>query len=607
MNRNSHRFIGWASVVSALLAWNVSTGFALASPEIMPVDQIRPGMKGIGKSVFQGTQVEDFQVEIIDILRNFAPQHDLILAEIAGKHVDEAGVIAGMSGSPVYIDGKLIGAVSYRFGAFPKRPIAGITPIEDMLELLDMPTGGHGTGNVPHDEPSPSAAPATRSVSPCMVPSNDCVLDPLGSAGDRSRDMPAIPLEMPVSIGGAHPQVLQMFKPVLNRLGFQPVLSSSGSGEVSAANLEPGSAVSAQMVSGDLNMSATGTLTYIHEGRLLAFGHAFMWSGPTRIPLAPSRVLLVVPGQATSFKMTVDGEPVGAWTIDQSAGIAGALRETAPQIGVRVRMDKGRTYQFQLIDHPDLTALLLQMVVGNSILLTTGTGKPLTIETRGSVSLRGREPIPIHGFHSGDLALAETLGGLAGTVGWLIRNPYQPVVIDGVDMDIEVRKTQETAAIERVRLARDEFRPADTIMLNATLRVDLGRPQSIEVPFKLPENLAPGVYTLWIGSADRAEQYDAAELGGPGTTLDLVLDHIRKEYDSRNLFVRLLKPSHSLKAGGRKLNHLPPSVEDLLESGRDRVHTSEMRTSIVREKIQRTSLALQGEKAFDVTVRPALR
>ncbi|MBI2058185.1 MAG: hypothetical protein HYT87_00290 [Nitrospirae bacterium] len=590
----------WIACLCVFLAhgsW-LSAWAGTAEP-IFPLDQVKPGMKGVGKTVFKGTAIEEFQVEVIDVLRNYAPKRSLILAEVSGKAVDEAGVIAGMSGSPVYIEGKLVGALAYRFGAFPRRPIAGITPIQDMLDLFEgmaEPGAAEPTATPGLIRPLPPQEIQERNA-PAATATGKGVFDPGG----------VIPIETPLAMSGFHPEILRLFRGDFERLGFYPVLAGSGSDGAGGGNLEPGSSISARLVSGDISMSASGTLTFIDKDRILAFGHPFMWGGDVNFPLAPSRVLTVVPGQALSYKITSDGETVGAWTRDQSTGIVGLLRRSAPTVKVRVTVNGGQTYHFDVVEHIVLTPALLQMTVGNLIMLSTGMSSPVTIDARGAIRIEGEEAVPVEIFRSGDFALTDVVGDVSQTIGWLLRNPYKPLRVQGIELNVQANKGDQSAVLDRIRMPRSDVRAGEKLPLEIVLRAGRKGRSELTHPFTLPADIEPGDYTLRVTDALAAERSDWTGIGEAGSTLPSILIQLRKTYDARQIYVRLERASSGVRTGGRRLENLPPSVYELLQSDRDRTEAPIVTGSVIKQESVKTAFYVRGEKELLLHVQSSLK
>src|SRR5262245_27758971 len=349
----------FAIILILLTASIVATGQNPGSGRFMVVDEVRPGMKGVGRTVFEGTTIQDFQVEIMGVLKNVQPKQDVILARLSGGPLERTGVIQGMSGSPVYIDGRLVGAVAFSF-PFAKDPIAGIQPISQMLEILDR-----------RPAPATPAAVAPEQITPTQMPAA-FVFDMLekarsGASLQETLGYPAVPastgggslthIPIPLSIAGATTAAVQQFAPFFGAYGFSVVQSGASGGALNLPNippkrLEPGSAVSAELVRGDLDISANGTVTYVDGNKVYAFGHPFLSAGPLNLPMSSAYVISSLARLDSSSKVAVPVEVVGAFQQDRATGIFGNMSEKPAMIPMTVRVKSGNDvttpYRFEV-------------------------------------------------------------------------------------------------------------------------------------------------------------------------------------------------------------------------------------------------------------------
>jgi len=337
MKTKTLRFFGFA--LAAFLA--IAPSLAAQSSKFMSVDEVRQGMKGFGKTVFQGTTIEQFDVEVLGVLKNFAPRQDMILARLSGGPLEKTGVIAGMSGSPVYIDGKLVGAVAYAF-PFAKEPIAGIQPILQMLGILDQKPGSTpkiaqaSSGTLPSESPTAFVLGQLQKLADgiplhqLLLPQSLLSASPFQAGGAPS----LMHIQTPLLVSGASQTALQQFAPLFNAFGFTPVQAGGGASAASLkaaapSKLEPGSSVNVEMIRGDLSWSANGTVTYVDGDRVYAFGHPNLSAGPTDVPMSAGYVISLLPNVQNSFKLAVPLDVVGSFQQDRSTGIAGTLGATS--------------------------------------------------------------------------------------------------------------------------------------------------------------------------------------------------------------------------------------------------------------------------------------
>jgi SpoIVB peptidase S55 len=315
-----------------------------------PLKDIRPGMHATGRTVFSGARIEEFQVEILGVLENIGPKESLILARLSGGPLANTGVLQGMSGSPVYLDGKLVGAVAMAF-PFAKEPIAGIRPIEDMLRVSNA-----SSEPMHHARASLDNADLTAALSRPQE----------ALAGD----MRMVDIATPVSFGGFTKAAIEHFAPQLRTLGLEPRQGVSGGGRVAArmgdpAALEPGAMISVQLMTGDMSIGADGTVTHIDHGKIYAFGHRFLSVGPTELPFARSEVLTLLPNLSSSFKISAPKEWMGTISQDRNTAIAGEMGRRARMAPISIALAHGghkiEGYEMQMVNNRFLAPFLMQI------------------------------------------------------------------------------------------------------------------------------------------------------------------------------------------------------------------------------------------------------
>jgi len=358
-----------------------------------PLKDIRPGMHGVGRTVFSGNRIEEFQVEILGVLENTGPHESIILAKLSGGPLAESGVMQGMSGSPVYIDGKLAGAVALAY-AFSKEPIAGIRPIEDMVR----PVAARAAIAAPR---APIALAPNQLLRAFPQPS-------LAMAGSAQM----VDIATPLSFGGFTRATLDTFAPQLRALGLEPRQAVSSAGKLpdtmgNPADVKPGSMISVQLLSGDYNVGADGTVTYIDGNRIYAFGHRFLDVGATSLPFALSDVLTVVPNTNTSFKLSAAREWMGAIGYDGNTAVAGEIGKRAATVPVSLNVTRDgkhvESYQIQMVNDPLLSPLLVQMAVFSAIDATERTVGASTLRITGEIAFQNAPfPVRINNMFSAD-------------------------------------------------------------------------------------------------------------------------------------------------------------------------------------------------------------
>lgn len=502
--------------------------YLLSPLETMGVDELKPGMKGVGRTVFRGNEIEEFGVEILGVLKGGAVGGDVILARLEGGPLKETGVISGMSGSPVYLDGKLVGALAYRWGGFQKEPIAGITPIGEMLEV---PSGRDG----------------------------------------RLRSRTSLrPLPLPIAVSGGAGNLtpaLDWFE----ELGMVPVPGSFPV-EDSGFTLEPGAAVGVKLIEGDLDFTAIGTLTYLSGDTVLAFGHPFFEAGRVDYPLCGAWVHTVIPSQASSFKVSSPSIPLGRITQDRAAGIAGLLGEPPQLIPliIRVETESGeRTYNFRVVNHRVLTPRLMGIALFNATLVAQPALGPQTIRTQIEIRLTDERRIEWGGFYSGPQASYEAGDQLKAGLAELLDNPFGELGLEGVGVELSIVDGEQTARVVRVRPSTPQVAPGETLRIFIELQPYWGELELKEVPLPIPSGVPEGELLLVVGAADSAQAIKAQllpEVFKPHT-LDQFLDLFDARPPPNELAVIGFSARPGLVMRGRELPALPGSFREVIRCG----------------------------------------
>jgi len=403
MNRNRMRkpVLALAILLGAtFLLPNANAGGVEAAKEsgrsdkYMFTDEVKPGMKGYGLTVFSETTIEKFDVEILSVLYGLRPGTDLILARVAGGPLEKAGVIAGMSGSPIYIDGRIIGALAYSW-AFSKEAIAGITPIEEMLRIFDFGLEGEtttGAGRTSNDSVA-WARGANLGVALPEMASESVVMRPIMT---------------PIVFSGFSEEAIEMFRPRLEGWGMIPMVGGSFSDRMAGADvsLEEGAAVGILFARGDMTVAGIGTVTINENGRILAFGHPFMLSGPVDLPMTTAYIHTILPSMIASSKVGSPLKSVGALTQDRSSGIAGIVggAPAMAPLSLRIRSewsDQPTIYNFEIARHRHLLPSIAGMALSSSLSQSASRGGEFTATVHYEIEIEGFPTIRNDNFISG--------------------------------------------------------------------------------------------------------------------------------------------------------------------------------------------------------------
>jgi hypothetical protein len=522
-------------------------------PAILKLADVRPGMVGEALTVFSGTKPEPFKIRVVSILRQFLPKQDVILIRAEDPRVEHSGIVAGMSGSPVYIDGKLMGAVAYAWN-FSKDPLGGVTPIENMLAErarprrmtpLELAAGEDSSGNS-----SGRALPALASTSPT--------------------DGRLVQASVPLAVSGFNARTMAELTDVLRPAGLVPMQAGGGRaltpGKLEAGHVQPGSAIGVELVRGDMSMVGTGTVTYVDGSTVLAFGHPMFGIGESYLPLVDAEIHAFLPSLAQSFKMSSPLHEIGVLTQDRQSCIIGDLdgRTTMMPIDVRVSGPEGKVHTFhaEVARSRRLTSTLASMVVANAVadaepdvtdVIATVTGK-LTIQGRPTLELTDQ-------VFSTEGISGRVLGGARGlrALGELMFNPFEPVIVDRMDVDVRIELKRDVADIVALTLPTETVRAGDTVPLRVTLRPYAGDEYVETVPVKIPLSVAGQSVHIEASSGAMAHP----DMAQP-ESLSVYIDNLRQYYPAASIVVSVQTPDEGAALRGRLIPNLPAAALDTL-------------------------------------------
>jgi hypothetical protein len=571
---------------------------ANATP-MMGVDALTRGMHGIGLTVFHGTRIDSFQVEILGVLRNaFGPKTDIILARLSGYPLEKTGGIAGMSGSPVYVDGKLIGAVAYGW-SFSIEPIMGITPIGEMLEILERPDVELSSGS---GFPAPYAL--LDSAYDSIDSEDSSPLNPLAGFGVGQLN----PVNTPVYLSGFSSDAVPHLRDRLASFGLMPVQGGGGlDASLPEATLQPGSALGVQLVRGDFNMTAIGTLTYIEGDRLVGFGHPMFSSGATRLPMTTAFIHDIIASQFQSFKLGAAVKQVGAITQDRASGIGGVVGGKADMMPISITIrsnDKTQAYQMEVLRNRDLSSILVQSAVVSSLISAEKARGEVTVKTSLKMKLKGRPGIEIENIYAGARGLGEGVLGVTRPMQLLLQNPFERVDLETASFDLEVAENVKSALVESIALDRSRFEPGDTVGIEVQLRAYLSDPTILRTSVVIPPHIRQGVLTLRISSARAHAGQESKRIPGKYrvTDVDGLIRVLEKEHRNDLLIVELLANRAGATVGGREMSSLPPSVLGAMNSSSRSGSVTPVRQSVVADATIETPYVLSGEQTVFISV-----
>ncbi|MGH9969634.1 MAG: hypothetical protein ACREBG_17820 [Pyrinomonadaceae bacterium] len=584
MNRFTQGFLVLVAIAvfsNFAVAQKPATSGTAKDSRLFALEDLRPGMKGVARTVFSGNEPQEFGVEILGVLPGFpGPRQSAIIAKLSGANVEKTGVFAGMSGSPVYIDGRLVGAIAFSF-PFSKEPIAGITPIKQMIDIFEK-------GKV--DETQKPREP--RSVSFAQLASTDWkptlpkqavtatqLIAPVSSGSPLISLMgqQMTPIATPVVFGGISQESLSLFAPQLLANGLLPVSGAGGAaaitslGEATEKTLTPGTSVSVQLVRGDYSIAASGTVTFRDDDRIYAFGHPFLSLGAADMPMTEASVVTVIANVNSSFKLSVPGQMMGAISQDRAPGVFGRLGKAPKMIPVKITLhtsrDRTETYSYEVANDSFLTPLLLNITVFNTITSSERALGESTISIKGEIKVKGQENVQVdRRFSSGNSAIMAA-GSVAAPIGSLLSSGFDDVQIDGVTLDIASTDTKYAATLERIAIDRNEVRRGEKIEIQAYVRTEAGKQFVQRIPVQIPEDATPGQLLVFVGDGNALQEGSAAKAFVP-QDLGQLVKAINKVKKNDRLYVKLFRITPGAVIGTDELPNLPPSVVATLNSDR---------------------------------------
>jgi hypothetical protein len=556
-----------------------------AQSKVFPVDELRPGMVGVGRTVFEGDRLDEFKVHFIGVLRNvIGPRRDLILARLEGGPLANAGVIAGMSGSPVYIDGRLVGAVSYSLGAFSKEPIAGITPIGEMVSDATLPAVRRQAARV--DLPMPltpeSFQASLRQAFSWIRPFADSPSD-VQVLGDINAGIGTMlrPIATPLTLGGFDASVIAPVATVFRDQGFVPVMAGSaqapqGARGATPAPLRPGDPIGVALMSGDLELGATGTVTEVDGDRVYAFGHPFYGLGPTQFPMTRAYVHTILPSLQSSMKIASTGEVIGTVSQDRATTIAGTLGRGPAMIPITLTLNNAvrgvrKTFNMAMVNDELFTPLLAYLSILNTLTSYERQNGVGTYVLKGSASIKKHGDIAFEDLFTGDQPSAGAAASVVAPINFLLRNSFEGVEFEGLNLEIEASEQPRSATLERAWIDGTRVKAGTTVDLKVLLRTYRGEELTRSVPVQIPAN-ARGSVSIMVADASRLSQWEARELQVQPLQTSGLPQMIRVLNDARKnnrLYVRLVTRDGGAVVRGESLSALPPSVLAVMESDRN--------------------------------------
>ena len=591
------------------------------SSTYFPVEDVRTGMRGYGVTTFVGSKLERFDFEILGVVEGQPnPRQRIILARLSGGTVDKTRVFAGMSGSPVYLDGRLLGAVAYTF-AFATEPIAGITPIGQMVSQLrdiPQPSGTQTRGDLTFRDlvATRSSSSPADSLKRLAAPESISGLSAAAAAPSLSAyaGQSLRPIATPIAFGGVPQSVIDMFAPEFERMGLMAVAAPGGGSAVEPMSpttpdtLKPGSSVVVSLVRGDYSAGASGTVTERDGDRIFAFGHPFLSLGATAMPMSESEVIVVVPNLNNSFKFATATRTVGSIGQDRSSGIGGQLGRAPKMIPVRVNFknSQGETNQFvyEVIGDPALAPLFLNITLLSTVLGSERQIGDQTIDVRGTIRLAGQPEISLENRFAGSSNAAVAAALSIGTpLQLLLSSGFRDINVDGVDVTISASEDRNIGTLTRVRVDQTRVGRGDTVELQAFARTDDGVEYVERIPIVIPRDAPLGKLAILIGDGATIAQSDESFAGFAPTNLSQLVRAINKLKKNDRLYVKLVRASGGAVVENQAMTALPPSVLSRLESPRSTNAVTLLQTATIFEKeLPPARFIVTGQQVIQINV-----
>ncbi len=592
----------WLAVwlLSFFLPWPLTAAEPVTTPvPTISIDEVERGQRGYGLTVFSGTTPERFEVEVIGVMRNTSPDRSWILARLSGQDLERIGVAQGMSGSPVYIDGRLAGAVAFGWG-FSQDPIAGITPIEEMralAEVGELPAGGRATAGFGGAGPPLDLA----AIAGLDIP-QDLLQRQL--EGLRPRLFEGASSSLQWSAAGFEGAGRDLLATALGGLSPSGRMAAPADGETfDSPALVAGGPVAIVLVDGDLHIAATGTVTDTDGDRIYALGHPLLGLGPVDLPMARAEVVTMLPSLNTSFKISNQGPVVGAFRQDREAGMLGIVGAEPPMIPVTltVRGAEERTYRVRVAELAAMTPSLIGASLLGALQTASFSRGEQAVDLRAQIRLRGYSPLVVEQSFDGGNAPNQAAGYLLSIVGYLMQNVLEVVEIEEIEVVVDQLAAPRTATLVGAYADRSVVHSGERVRLNLEFLAYRGEPFRHSIELQLPEKLPQGRYSIMIGDgptidAIRMEAQAVVPRRFPGA-----LELMRGFHSRRDLVALGLFSSPGLAVVGQSMARLPGSMRSLLASAGP-AQAVPLQLVVAQEVSERLDFPFSGGSRIDFVV-----
>jgi hypothetical protein len=592
-----------AFLAALILAFGVATN-ADDAPTVFPLSQVQPGLKGVVYTIFSGNEIEKLDLVVLGVLHNaLGPKQDVILVQLLGEKVEHTGVVAGMSGSPVYFDGKLAGALSLKLGVFTKEAIGGVTPIENMLDVEKAPDV------LP---PTPPGAVPTNSAS-AAYPAQVAVPENLAQQTSAGAGQVLVPIETPLISTGLYPDTIARFSKELSGWGMSMMAGGTTAPSPEDTQLKPGDMVGVELIRGDLSLTPGCTVTTVDKGRILACGHPIFSFGNVSMPIARAYVVTTLASAMASTKIITTGGTIGTLTQDRVTAIAGRLGDGPSMIPLDVTLvtpSAQKQYHFELIENPQLTPVLVALATYNGIVGNAAYGEGSTLQLDGEIDIQGHTPVELKDLYAptdmpipGGFFVATSVQNVFSRI---YLNPYEAPHLNGIHLRVTALPERRWATIDNAWIEKNEVHPGETVAVKVQLRPYRGSPFVQEIPITIPAQAARGNMQLVISDAEVANRtvgtLEASSQGQlPG--LEELIKLINRDHQNDRLYATLLQPTPTLMVEDKIMPNAPASAINVLDQRQSPGGARLQYQSMTGEWSVAMHQVVTGERTLTITVR----
>ncbi len=577
------------------------------TPAIFPLSQVQPGMKCVVYTIFTGDEIEKVDLVVLGVLHNaLGPKQDIILVQLLGEKVEHTGVVAGMSGSPVYYEGKLVGALSLKLGVFTKEAIGGVTPIENMLDVAKAP-------ELPANPSTPASGAQQTNTGNMFSASRIPLPENFAQQTSAGAGQFLVPIETPLISTGLYPETIAQFSKQLSGWGVTMMAGGTAAPSPEDAQLKPGDMVGVELIRGDLSITPGCTVTTVDQGKILACGHPIFSFGNVSMPLARAHVLTTLASAMASTKIITTGGTIGTLTQDRVTAIAGRLGDGPPMIPVDVTLvagDAQKQFHFEVIESPQLTPVLVALAAYNGIVGNTAYGEGSTLQLDGEIAIKGHTTVALKDlFAPADVPVAggfSVATDIQGVFAQIYSNPYEVPHVSGIHLRVTALPQRRSATIDDAWVEANEVHPGQTVNVKVQLRPYRGPAFVQEFPITIPMQAARGPLQLVISDSEtvnRTVESLAASSQGQLPGLEELIKLMNREHQNDRLYATLLQPTPTLLVEDKVMPNAPASAINVLDQRQNPGGARLQYQSTAGEWSVEMHQVISGERALTITVK----